>query len=90
MSCGWGVGGGYVPEGSGSRAGWAKRVSQPEKGRLRRFHSPAQVGGEFAVSLAEQQRQIEALRTLEGCLAALCADEPDRFEGLSIRWGRVT
>lgn len=44
-----------------------------------------QVGGEFAVSMAEQRRQIEALKTLEGCLESLCAEDPNRFEGLSIR-----
>ena len=44
-----------------------------------------QLGGEFAVSLAEQRRQIEALRTLEACLGELCAEDPVRFEGLSVR-----
>ena len=43
------------------------------------------VGGEYAVSAAEQQRQVDALRTLGTCLAALAADDPARFEGLSIR-----
>eukprot|EP00887_Chlorella_sp_A99_P008131 scaffold12.g8131.t1 len=45
------------------------------------------VGGEFAVSAAEQQRQVDALRTLETCLTTLCADDPQRFAGLSFRRG---
>ncbi|KAK9817188.1 hypothetical protein WJX72_010816 [[Myrmecia] bisecta] len=44
-----------------------------------------QVGGEFAVSTAEQKRQIEALKVLDTCLMALCADLPLMFEGLNIR-----
>ncbi|BDA42157.1 hypothetical protein COCOBI_03-0420 [Coccomyxa sp. Obi] len=44
-----------------------------------------QVGGEFAVSKAEQKRQIEALRTLNSCLSTLAADDPQLFEGLNIR-----
>ncbi|KAK9901712.1 hypothetical protein WJX75_009812 [Coccomyxa subellipsoidea] len=44
-----------------------------------------QVGGEFAVSKAEQKRQIEALRTLNSCLTTLAADQPQLFDGLSIR-----
>lgn len=43
-----------------------------------------QVGGEFAVSKAEQKRQIEALRTLNSCLSTLAADEPQLFEGDSL------
>ena len=45
------------------------------------------VGGEFAVGSAEQQRQVDALRTLEACLNTLCADDPQCFEGLSVRCG---
>ena len=44
-----------------------------------------QVGGEYAVSAGEQQRQVDTLRTLGTCLAALAADDVARFEGLSIR-----
>ncbi|GAB4823551.1 hypothetical protein N2152v2_010597 [Parachlorella kessleri] len=44
-----------------------------------------QLGGEFAVSLAEQRRQIEALKVLDESLAHLCANDPGRFEGLSVR-----
>jgi hypothetical protein len=47
----------------------------------------AQVGGEFAISTAEQRRQIEALKVLEECLLALAGDEPTRYEGLAIRCG---
>ena len=43
-----------------------------------------QVGGEFAVSTAEQRRQIQALRTLSSCLSALAADDPMLFEGDSL------
>lgn len=35
-----------------------------------------QVGGEFAVSTAEQRRQLQALKTLDTCLAALTAAAP--------------
>ena len=45
------------------------------------MHARQQVGGEFAVSAAEQRRQIQALRTLGSCLAALAADDPRLFEG---------
>jgi hypothetical protein len=45
------------------------------------------VGGEFAISTAEQRRQIEALKVLEECLLALAGDEPTRYEGLAIRCG---
>ncbi|KAK9846014.1 hypothetical protein WJX81_008468 [Elliptochloris bilobata] len=44
-----------------------------------------QVGGEFAVSTAEQRRQLLALKTLDTCLAALTAAAPGRFAGLSVR-----
>ena len=46
----------------------------------RRMHA-RQVGGEFAVSTAEQRRQIQALRTLGSCLAALAADDPPPVRG---------
>jgi hypothetical protein len=36
----------------------------------------AQVGGEFAVSAAEQRRQLQALKALDTCLAALTANAP--------------
>ncbi len=39
------------------------------------------MGGEFAVSTAEQRRQIQALRTLGACLAALAAANPLHFAG---------
>lgn len=45
----------------------------------------AQVGGEFAISTAEQRRQIDALKALEGCLAALGPEAAAQFEGLSLR-----
>ena len=45
-----------------------------------------QVGGEFAISSAEQRRQIDALKALEGCLAAMAPPAAANFEGLSIRW----
>jgi hypothetical protein len=44
-----------------------------------------QVGGEFAVSTEEQQRQIEALKVLEANMEQLTAGDPDMFEGLTIR-----
>lgn len=54
------------------------------QGGARAYLAMPQVGGEFAVSPAEQRRQIEALQTLETCLTALSAEQPDAFEGLSI------
>ncbi|KAL4436733.1 hypothetical protein ABPG75_003872 [Micractinium tetrahymenae] len=44
-----------------------------------------QVGGEFAISTAEQRRQIDALKALESCMAALPPEQVAHFEGLSIR-----
>ncbi len=38
----------------------------------------AQVGGEFAVSAAEQRRQLQALKALDTCLAALTANAPGK------------
>lgn len=38
----------------------------------------AQVGGEFAVSTAEQRRQLQALKALDTCLAALTAAAPGK------------
>jgi len=53
--------------------------------------SPAvQVGGEFAISTAEQRRQIDALKALEGCLVGLDPQAVANFEGLNIRWGGPT
>ena len=46
-----------------------------------------QVGGEFAISTAEQRRQIDALKALEGCLAGMDPKATANFEGLNIRWG---
>jgi hypothetical protein len=36
------------------------------------------VGGEFAVSAAEQRRQLQALKALDTCLAALTANAPGK------------
>ncbi|PSC70243.1 hypothetical protein C2E20_6326 [Micractinium conductrix] len=47
--------------------------------------SGIQVGGEFSISTAEQRRQIDALKALEGCLAELPAEQAAALEGLSIR-----
>ncbi|PRW34089.1 hypothetical protein C2E21_7404 [Chlorella sorokiniana] len=44
-----------------------------------------QVGGEFAISTAEQRRQIDALKALEGCLAGMDPQATANFEGLNIR-----
>lgn len=44
-----------------------------------------QVGGEFAISTAEQRRQIDALKALEGCLAGMDPKATANFEGLNIR-----
>lgn len=57
------------------------RVAVQDRFRL----AAVQVGGEFAVSTSEQQRQIEALKVLESCLGGLTADDPLMFEGLTIR-----
>lgn len=38
-----------------------------------------QVGGEFAVSTAEQRRQLQALKALDTCLAALTAAAPGKL-----------
>ena len=45
----------------------------------------SQVGGEFAISSAEQRRQIDALKALELCFAALGPEAAAQFEGLSLR-----
>ena len=47
--------------------------------------SGLQVGGEFAISTAEQQRQIESLQVLDACLTTMTVEGPRMFEGLSIR-----
>ncbi|KAL4858162.1 hypothetical protein ACK3TF_001655 [Chlorella vulgaris] len=57
------------------------RVSVQDRFRL----AAVQVGGEFAVSTEEQQRQIEALKVLEANMEQLTAGDPDMFEGLTIR-----
>ena len=44
-----------------------------------------QVGGEFAISTAEQQRQIESLQVLDACLTTMTVEAPRMFEGLSMR-----
>lgn len=44
----------------------------------------AQVGAEYAVSLAEQERQLETLKVLEGCLLGLSQQGYD-FSGLSFQ-----
>lgn len=64
-----------------------KRAIRELRGDLEaRFHLAAlQVGGEFAVTGAEQQRQLAALRTLRSCLDTLCKDDPARFAGLTVR-----
>ena len=49
------------------------------------FLLAVQAGSEYSVSVAELRRQVEALRTLDTCLAALSAQQPEAFEGLSIR-----
>lgn len=55
---------------------------------VERWPCPAQVGGEFAISTAEQRRQIDALKALESCMTALPPEQAAHFEGLSIRCGR--
>ena len=47
--------------------------------------SDPQVGGEFAISTAEQQRQIESLQVLDACLTTMTVEAPRMFEGLSMR-----
>ena len=47
--------------------------------------SGPQVGGEFAISTAEQQRQIESLQVLDACLTTMTVEAPRMFEGLSMR-----
>ena len=41
---------------------------------------PVQVGGEFAVSVAEQQRQMDALKTLDAGLSSAALVNPAAFE----------
>ena len=43
------------------------------------------MGGEFAISTAEQQRQIESLQVLDACLTTMTVEAPRMFEGLSMR-----
>ncbi len=42
--------------------------------------APGQVGGEFAVSVAEQQRQLDALKTLDAGLSSAALVFPAAFE----------
>eukprot|EP01025_Chloroclados_australasicus_P055430 TRINITY_DN670_c0_g1_i1.p1 TRINITY_DN670_c0_g1~~TRINITY_DN670_c0_g1_i1.p1 ORF type:complete len:580 (-),score=66.70 TRINITY_DN670_c0_g1_i1:565-2304(-) len=46
-----------------------------------------QLGGEFAVSTAEQKRQIEALQILDTCLAQIIEEtgQKDKFDGFTVR-----
>ena len=54
-------------------------ISWPQTENLtKHFRTCAQVGGEFAVSTAEQRRQLQALKTLDTCLAALTAAAPGK------------
>ena len=48
-------------------------ISDP---RVDRVRTHMQVGGDFAVSTAEQRRQLQALKALDTCLAALTAAAP--------------
>jgi len=43
-------------------------------------HRFGQVGGEFAVSVAEQQRQMDALKTLDAGLSSAALLDPAAFE----------
>lgn len=46
----------------------------------------SQVGAEYAVSLAEQERQVEALKVLEHGLGCVAKDRgADLFEGLTVQ-----
>ena len=52
--------------------------SQPSPDVLERVLE--QVGGEFAVSVAEQQRQLDALKTLDAGLSSAALVSPAAFE----------